>query len=60
MKEIWAIVLAAGESRRMGSAKMMLPYKEMTIIEKVIENVWLQMLKKWCTVLGANKDEVLR
>ncbi|MCK7529789.1 MAG: NTP transferase domain-containing protein [Marinilabiliales bacterium] len=39
MRGIWAIVLAAGESRRMGSPKMLLPYNGMTVIGQVIENV---------------------
>jgi molybdenum cofactor cytidylyltransferase len=60
MKGIWAIVLAAGESRRMGSPKMILPYKGMTIIEKVLENVLASDVEKVVTVLGSNKDEVLK
>jgi len=60
MNGIWAIVLAAGESRRMGSPKMVLPYEGMTIIEKVLENVLASDVEKVVTVLGSNKDEVLK
>jgi len=60
MKGIWAIVLAGGESKRMGSPKMILPYAGMTIIEKVLENVLASDIEKVVTVLGSNKDEVLK
>jgi molybdenum cofactor cytidylyltransferase len=60
MKGIWAIVLAAGESRRMGSPKMILPYEGMTIIEKVLENILASGVEKVVTVIGAHNDEVLR
>ena len=60
MKGIWAIVLAAGESRRMGSPKMILPYEGMTIIEKVLENVLASDVEKVVTVLGSHKEEVLK
>jgi len=33
---IWAILLAAGESKRMGTPKQLLPYGNKTIIETVI------------------------
>jgi molybdenum cofactor cytidylyltransferase len=59
MGEIWAIVLAGGESKRMGSPKMILPYEGMTIIEKVLENVLASDVEKVVTVLGSHKDEVL-
>jgi len=60
MGEIWAIVLAGGESRRMGSPKMILPYEGKTIIEKVLENVMASDIEKVVTVLGSNKEEVLK
>jgi molybdenum cofactor cytidylyltransferase len=60
MNEIWAIVLAAGESKRMGSPKMILPFRGATIIEKVIENVISSDVNKTVIVLGSDKDEVLR
>jgi len=60
MKGIWAIVLAAGESRRMGSPKMTLPYEGVTIIERVLENVLASDVEKVVTVLGSNREEVLK
>jgi len=43
----------------MGSPKMMLPYKGMTIIEKVVENVLISDVEKAVIVLGANKKEIM-
>jgi molybdenum cofactor cytidylyltransferase len=60
MKGIWAIVLAAGESRRMGSPKMILPYEGMTIIEKVLENVLASNVEKVVTVLGSHWEEIMK
>jgi len=60
MKGIWAIVLAGGESKRMGSPKMILPYEGMTIIEKVLENILASDVEKVVAVLGSHKDEVLK
>ena len=36
MKEIFAIILAAGESRRMGQPKLLLPWGEMTVLGQVV------------------------
>ncbi len=60
MSEIWAIILAAGESKRMGSPKMILPFRGMTIIEKVIENVLSSDVDKTVMVLGAGKGKILK
>ena len=60
MGEIWAIVLAAGESRRMGSPKMILPYEGMTIIEKVLENVLASDVEKVVIVLGSHREEIMK
>ncbi len=58
MNGIWAIVLAAGESRRMGSPKMLLPYDGLTIIERVIKNVMAANIEKVIIVLGAEKEKI--
>jgi molybdenum cofactor cytidylyltransferase len=58
MNGIWAIILAAGESRRMGSPKMLLPYAGLTIIEHVIMNVLAADIVSVVTVLGAEKEEI--
>jgi len=58
MNGIWAIVLAAGESKRMGSPKMLLPFDGLTIIERVIGNVMAADVDKVVVVLGAHKEEI--
>jgi molybdenum cofactor cytidylyltransferase len=60
MNEIWAVVLAAGESLRMKKSKMLLPYKGKTIIEKVIDNITYSEIDNIIVVLGAYKDEILK
>jgi molybdenum cofactor cytidylyltransferase len=60
MSDIWAIILAAGESKRMKIPKMILPFKGKTIIEKVIENVADSEVDKTLVVLGSDKDDILR
>ncbi|MCU0377344.1 MAG: nucleotidyltransferase family protein [Bacteroidales bacterium] len=59
MTDIWGIVLAAGESKRMGSPKMTLPFRGKTIVETVLENLLASKIKKCIVVLGANRHEVL-
>jgi molybdenum cofactor cytidylyltransferase len=59
MTGIWAIVLAAGESRRMGSPKMVLPYQGMTIIGKVLDNILASNVEKVVAVLGGHKEVIL-
>ena len=53
MNDIWAIILAAGESRRMGFPKMLLPFNGKTMIETVIRNVSQSMVTNILVVLGA-------
>jgi molybdenum cofactor cytidylyltransferase len=59
MSEIWAIILAAGESRRMNTLKMLLPFKGKTIIEKVIENVVSSDVNKTMVVVGSSGDIIV-
>ena len=35
---IWAVILAAGESRRMGTQKLLLPFGDTTVVEAVVRN----------------------
>jgi molybdenum cofactor cytidylyltransferase len=58
MGALWSIILAAGESKRMGSPKMLLPFKETTIIESVITNVLSSETDNILVVLGAYYDAV--
>jgi len=59
MEEIWALILAAGESKRMKVPKMLLPIKGKAMIERVIENVTASGIKKIIVVLGSAKDQIL-
>lgn len=58
MTGIWAIILAAGESKRMGSLKMLLPWLGKTIIEQVVENVLSSDVSGSVVVLGAGSDKI--
>ena len=55
---IWAIVLAAGESRRMGRPKLLLPYGDRTIIETVVQNVVSSRADRVVVVLGGYRREI--
>lgn len=58
MGKNWAIILAAGSSRRMGSQKLLMPYGDGTIIEKVVDHVLGSQLDQIVVVLGADHDKV--
>lgn len=58
MNEIWAIVLAAGSSTRMGTQKLLLPFEGKTIIEKVVENILLSGISHIRVVLGSDSGEI--
>lgn len=58
MNDIWAIVLAAGLSTRMGTQKLLLPFEGKTIIEKVVENILNSGIDRINVVLGSNADEI--
>jgi molybdenum cofactor cytidylyltransferase len=59
MSEIWAVILAAGESKRMGSPKMLLPFNGSTMIECVISNVTKSDVDRIIVVLGAEKEALI-
>jgi len=59
MTGIWAIVLAAGESRRMGSPKMVLPYQGMTMIGKVLDRILASEVEHIVTVVGGHQAVVM-
>ncbi|MGB8490543.1 MAG: nucleotidyltransferase family protein [Bacteroidales bacterium] len=56
--QIWAIILAAGESKRMMSPKMLLPFRGSTIIETVITNAGRSEVDGSLVVLGAFREEI--
>ncbi len=58
MNDVWAIVLAAGKSTRMGTQKLLLPFDGKTIVEKVVENILNSEIDKVMVVLGANHFDV--
>jgi molybdenum cofactor cytidylyltransferase len=55
---ISAIVLAAGESKRMGEMKQLLPWKGKTVIEAVIDNLLSSKLDEIIVVLGYNREKI--
>jgi molybdenum cofactor cytidylyltransferase len=59
MGDIWAIILAAGESKRMKVPKLLLPFSGKTMIEKVIGNVIRSEVFHTLVVLGSYRDEIL-
>ncbi len=55
---IWAVILAAGESRRMGKPKLLLPFGEKSIIETIIEGVLGSRVKNVLAVLGSERKRI--
>lgn len=58
MDGIWAIILAAGESKRMGLPKMLLPFNGSTMIETVIRNVRSSNVNNLLVVTGAERGKI--
>jgi len=56
---IWAIILAAGESRRMGEPKLLLPFGRTTIIETVVEHCLESSVDGILVVLGHQWQKIL-
>jgi molybdenum cofactor cytidylyltransferase len=59
MGEIWAIILAAGESKRMGFPKMLLTFNGRTMIENIIANISESKVDKIMVVLGAYRETLV-
>lgn len=55
---ISAIVLAAGQSTRMGQQKMLLPWGHTTVIGKIISTIWEAGVHDIHVVTGASHDEL--
>ncbi len=55
---ISAIILAAGGSKRMGEPKLLLPWGEATILERVVENVLGSGVDEVVVVLGHRAGEM--
>ena len=55
---IWAVILAAGVSRRMGTQKLLLPFGDATVIESVVLTALASRVDRVLAVLGADRDAV--
>lgn len=55
---IWALVLAAGQSKRMGTPKMMLPWNGTTVLGRVLEVCRAAGLQNALVVSGAERAAV--
>jgi len=55
---IWAMILAAGESTRMGKPKLLLPFGNKTIIESIIEKVIPSKVDRTLVVLGSGWEKI--
>jgi molybdenum cofactor cytidylyltransferase len=53
-----AILLAAGESKRMGELKQLMPLGESTIIEQAIDNLLASAVDETIVVLGHKAEEI--
>lgn len=56
--KIAALILAAGMSSRMGTAKQLLPYKHTTLLGWTIENAVKSEVNAVYCILGANAEEI--
>lgn len=56
--KVAAIVLAAGASRRMGRAKMTLPFHENTVLGTVLTTLHQAMIDPLIVVIGGAKEQV--
>jgi len=55
---IIGIILSAGESKRMGTPKQLLPWGKTIILQHVIENAQASRLDNILLVLGSHADEI--
>jgi len=55
---IWAMILAAGESKRMGKPKLLLPYGEKTIIETIVKIVVSSNVENTLIILGSDREKI--
>lgn len=59
MSDIWSIILAAGESKRMNARKLLLPFDGKTMIGTVIDNIAASSVDKIMVVVGSHKEEII-
>ncbi len=58
MQKTAILILAAGNSSRMGKTKQLLPFKNTTLLEWAIEQAQKSVVKNVFCVLGANKEVI--
>ena len=58
-KKIVALILAAGESSRLGQAKQNLPFKGSTLLNHIKEHLSLNFVDRTFIVLGAYRKEII-
>ena len=56
--KIIALILAAGKSERMGQSKLLLPFKEKTIVECVVEAIIKSNIPKILLILGGEAEKI--
>jgi molybdenum cofactor cytidylyltransferase len=54
---IWAMILAAGESKRMGKPKLLLPFGEKTIIETIVATIVSSKVEQTLVILGSDREK---
>ena len=59
MNKIAVVVLAAGNAKRLGQSKQLLPWGNSTLLGNVVENVLTVDAHKFFVVLGAYSNEIL-
>ncbi len=57
---IWAMILAAGESKRMGKPKLLLPFREKTIIEIIVATVVSSKVEQTLVILGSAPEKIVQ
>lgn len=55
---ICAMILGAGESKRMGKPKLLLPVGEKTMIETIVETIDQSKADKIVVILGSNRSKI--
>ncbi len=55
---IWAIILAAGESRRMGTQKLLLPFGGTTVVGAVVRTAQASRAGRTLVVLGSDREAI--
>ncbi|NQU85888.1 MAG: molybdenum cofactor cytidylyltransferase [Mariniphaga sp.] len=57
--EIWCMILAAGESKRMKQQKLLLPFRGKTIIESVVKKAVASKSDRVLVVTGSDEDRII-